>query len=327
MLSKSNSKTLWIILLVLLIIFAVLKLTDHSESNMKTDLVAVDTAQIDKIVIQPPKAAPAITLKKENNGWKVTSGKESHPADKRKIKSILADLLRLKPTSVVATDESLWKKYEVTDSLGTRVQLMKGGKVKADVVLGKFNFIAAKNRQPNPYQRQPQGEMITYVRPYDDDEVYSVDGMIKMNFSADPDNYRDKTFVNLQQNEIKKIDFDYPGSGAFSLIKDDKGWKINHEPADSATVVRYLRSLSHTNGSKIVHNFDKNSNPQVGKISIERNNAGPVELTAYAVDSANYVVHSSVNKDAWFDGKSGRLFERFFVDKPYFLKKEKEKKK
>ncbi len=326
MLSKNNSKVLLVILVVLLAVYAVLQLTDHSDSNMKTDLVAVDTAQIDKIVIQPPKAAPQIVLQRNGGTWQVAAENETHVADKRKINSILRDLMRLKPTSVVATDKEQWKKYEVTDSLGTRVKLMKGNKVKADVLLGKFNFIAAKNRQPNPYQRQPQGEMVSYVRPYDDNAVYSVDGMIKMNFSADPDNYRDKTFVNLQQNEIKKIDFAYPGSSPFSLEKDDKGWKINHEPVDSATVVRYLRSLGHANGTKLVHNFDKSSNPQIGKISIERNNDSPVELTAYAVDSAKYVVHSSLNKDTWFDGNSGRLYKRFFVDKPYFFKKEKKKK-
>ena len=326
MLSKNNSKILIVILIILLVIYAAVQLTDHSESNMKTDLVAVDTAQIDKIVIQPPKSANKIVLEKENGKWQVTANNETHLAERRKVNSILGDMLRLKPTGVVATDKNQWEKYEVTDSLGTRVKLLKGDKVKANIILGKFNFIAAKNGQPNPYRRQPQGEMISYVRPYDDDAVYSVDGMIKMSFSANPDNYRDKIFVNVQQNEIKKIDFSYSDSSSFSLVKNDKGWKINYEPVDSATVTHYLRSLNHTNGSKIVHDFDRNNKPQIGKISIERNNAAPVELTAYTIDSSKYVVHSSLNKDAWFDGNSGRLFERFFVDKPYFFKKEKKKK-
>ncbi len=324
MLSKNNSKILLIVLLVLVALFLIKKYTDHSESTIVSDLVTVDTAQIDKIVINPPKGAATITLQKKNNVWKVISGNEEHNADKRKIKSIMADMLRLKPVSVVGTEKSLWKKYEVDDSLSTRVKLMRGNKVEADIMLGKFDFIAAQNTQPNPYQRRPQGEMISYARPYNDVNTYSVEGMIRMNFSADADNYRDKTFVKTEQNDIDRVDFTYVDTGKFSLIKDGKYWKINHEPVDSATVVRYLRYLSHTSGSKIVHNFDKNSYNKVGTINIGLNNGNPVELTAYA-DSTGFVVHSSQNADTWFDGKSGKLFDRFFVNKDYFFKKDKKK--
>lgn len=327
MLNKNNSKILLIILVVLVALFIVLKYSDHSDSTIVSDLVTVDTAQIDQIVIHPPKAAPAITLQKEKNQWKVIEGKEQHVADKRKIRGILADMLALKPISVAATSKTQWKKYELTDSLATRVQLMQGDKVKSDILLGKFNYIPSKNRQRNPYQRRPQGEMISYVRPYADANSYVVDGMIKMNFSANADSYRDKTLLKMDQASIQKIDFTAPGSAPFSLVKKNKYWEINHEPVDSATVVRYLRYLSHTSGSKIIDHFNTKNNPQVGKITIERENSKPVELTAFVADSALTVLHSSLNNDTYFDGTSGKLFNRFFVNKNWFFKKAKKTKK
>lgn len=323
MLSKNNSKILLIVLLVLVALFLIKKYTDHSDSTIINEIVTVDTAQVNKIVIYPPKGAAEIVLQKKDNGWKVISKNEEHKADMRKIKSILADMLRLKPISVVGTEKSQWKKYEVDDSLSTRVKLMTDNKVKADVLLGKFNFLAARNAQPSPYQRRPQGEMISYVRPYNDVNTYSVEGMIRMNFSADADNYRDKTFVKTTQSDIEKIDFDYGNSGAFSLVKDGNYWKINHEPVDSATVVRYLRGFSGTSGSKIIHDFDETKYKQLGTIDIEIKNGKPVKLTAFA-DSVNYVVHSSQNHDTYFDGKAAKLFDKFFVSKDYFFKKEKQ---
>jgi hypothetical protein len=326
MLSKNNSKILLIVLLVLVALFLIKKYTDHSDSTIINEIVTVDTAQIDKIVIYPPKGAAQIVLEKKENNWKVKSKNEEHVADKRKIKSILADMLRLNPISVVGTEKSQWKKFEVDDSLSTRVKLMKNDKVKADVLLGKFNFIQAQNAQPNPYQRRPQGEMISYVRPYNDVNTYSVEGMIRMNFSADADNYRDKTFVKADQSAINKIDFNYGNSGNFTLTKEKKYWKIDHEPVDSATVVRYLRYLSRTSGSKIVHNFDQNRYKQIGTINIGSTNGKPVTLTAFA-DSSNYVVHSSQNPDTYFDGNAAKLFDKFFVGKDYFFKKKEKKNK
>ncbi len=327
MLNKKNSKILLIIFLVLIGLFFVLRYTDHSNSTIVEELVKADTAKVDQIVIHPPKGAPVITLLKKTGKWWVKSSNEQHQADRRKMKGILFDLTSLKPESVVATSKKQWKKYQLTDSLATRIQVIEGGKVKSDILLGKFSYLPAKNQKPNPYQRRPQGEMISYVRTYGNANVYSVDGMIKMNFGANPDNYRDKTFVKMDKNTITKVDFTYPGAKPFSLQKDKQYWKIDHEPADSMTVVRYLRYLSRTTASKIVHRFDKTKNPQIGKISIERENNKPVELMAYAIDSAQYVIHSSLNDDTYFDGNSGKLYSRFFVDKNYFLKKNKVTKK
>ncbi len=326
MLNKNNSKILLIVLLVLVAIFIIMKYTDHSNSTIVSDLVTVDTAQINSIVIKPAKGAPEIILQKNNNLWQVKSNNEQHNADNRKIKGMLTDMLRLKPESVAATTKNEWKKFEVNDSLATRIQLLHGNKVKADILLGKFNYIPAKNKQPSPYRRQPQGEMISYVRPYNDINTYVVDGMLRMNFSSNADSYRDKTLLKMNQSTITKVDFNYPNSKPFSLVKDKKYWKINHEPADSATVVRYLRYLSRTSGNKIVHQFNKQKTPLIGTISIERDNAKPVELTAYA-DSTQFILHSSENNDTYFDGKSSKLFDRFFVNKDYFFKKEKKEKK
>ncbi len=321
MLSKNNSKILVIVLLVLLAVYAVMHFANNSESNMKTDLVAVDTVKVNKIVIMPP-GAPKIVLTKDGGQWQLFAKGETHPADKTRVKYILENLLNLKAKSVVATEEKQWKRYEVSDSLGTRIKLMNDDKTLSDIILGKFNFIAAKNSNTALYGNRPQGDMISYVRLYNDDNVYSVDGMIKMSIGAEPDNYRNKNFVNLQPSQIKKINFTYPDTLPFILEKEDQGWKIDGQAADSAAVARYLSLFENVNGTKFAKNLDLNKTPFIGKIKIELIDAPPVVFTAYSPDSNKIVMHSSLNKDAWFDDDSGKLHKRFYVRPSYFFKKE-----
>jgi len=317
MLSKNSSKVLWIVLIVLVVLFLILKFTDRSERTFRADLVNVDTAQIDQIVISQPARGERVEIRKSNGNWQVKGRDRYFQADNRKVRSVLAEISTLKPQSVAATSSEKWKQYKVTDSLGTQVQFKKGSEIKADLILGKINFKMPKSQSQNPYMRQQQ-EILMYARPYEDEKVYVTDGIVKLGLGSKADDFRQKLFCQVNVDEIKSLDFSYPGKSSFSLQKQDNKWLLDGVPADSAKTVNYLRKLSNARGSKFIHDFNPGRYNVYGKITISPEGKDPVVLTAYQTDSTQYVVHSSQNDESYFDGNAGKLFGKFFVEKDAF---------
>jgi len=56
--------------------------------------------------------------------------------------------------------------------------------------------------------------------------------------------------------------------------------------------------------------------PQFAKLIIESENK-PIEITAYK-DSTNYIIHSSLNPDNYFDGN--KVADKIFLEKKNFIK-------
>ena len=319
MLNRSNSKVLWIVLVALIALFLILKFTDRSERTIREKLVSVDTARIDRIVISQPEKDTRVELFKKDGNWQVKDKDRYFKADNRKVRSVLTEISALKPQSVAATSSEMWEKYKVADTMGTRVQFKRGDEIKADLILGRINFKMPKQDNQNPYMRQQQ-EILMYVRPYEDEYVYVTDGMVKLGLGSKPDDYRQKLLCKINTDDIKSIDFSYPGKSSFTVRKQDQKWLLNDSPADSAGTVKYIRKLKYVSGNKFIHDFVPEGQDIFGKITINLNGRSAVVLMAYQTDSAQYVVHSSMNEEGYFDGNSGKLFEKFFVGKDAFEK-------
>ena len=118
MLSKFlNTKTLIIILLVLGGIFALTKLTEKEDRTFKSELVAIDTSKVTKMVIIPKTGAgPNITFTRSGYDWSLESEGRSYTPDRSSINNILVELTRMRTERVAAIDESKWDEFEVTDS-------------------------------------------------------------------------------------------------------------------------------------------------------------------------------------------------------------------
>ena len=321
MLNKSSSKVLLIILVALIAVFLILRLTDRRDRTIRESLVSVDTARIDRIVISQPEKNTRVELYKKDGNWQVKDNDRYFKADNRKVRSVLTEISSLKPQSVAATSSEMWEKYKVADTMGTRVQFKKGDEIKADLILGRINIKTPKQQSQNPYMRQQQ-EILMYARPYEDEYVYVTDGMVKLGLGNKPDDYRQKQFCNVNTDDIESLDFSYPGRSSFSLRQQDQKWLLDGSPADAANTVKYIRKLKYTNGSRFVHDFAPEGHDVYGKITVNMKGQSPVFLTAYQTDAAKYVVHSSMNDESYFDGNSGKLFEKLFVGKDAFEKGE-----
>ncbi|MBN2172915.1 MAG: DUF4340 domain-containing protein [Bacteroidales bacterium] len=324
MLSKFlNTKTLIILLVILLGIYLISKYTERGDRTFKSELVAVDTSKVTKIVISPKLSGEGneVVFTKTGIDWKLESAGKFYKPDKEAVKNIFTELTKMKSKQVAATDESKWAEFEVTDSTGTRIRLYDGKKVLADLYVGKFNYV--QSQEQNPYQ-QNRGSMSTYVRPAEDQEVYVVEGFLKMSIQANIDTYRDKNLFKANKDDITKISFNYPENKNFALTKMDNKWFLNGMPTDSMKTVGYLNKISRVTSSNFIDDVEPETKVPEYMVTIEGNNFPPTEIKAFPADSLNkYVITSSVLPDSKFSGEKAGLFKRVFANVSDFFAAEK----
>ena len=156
MFKKLNTKTLVIILVILVAIYFLADYFGNRERSFRSTVVDVDTARVTDIYIHMPKEAMDIHLNQTAPGeWQVSSGSEAFAADQNVVKNILGQFIGMKPERVAATSSDRWEQYEVSDSSATRVVLKNEGNELADLYIGKFSYSQpAQTQAQNPYQQQ-----------------------------------------------------------------------------------------------------------------------------------------------------------------------------
>lgn len=319
MFKKLSFKILLIILGVLLVIYLITLLSDKSERTFKEKVLTVDTADVNTILIFPIGKDDVI-LTRLDTAWKVELDSFNYNADKKMIKNIFTQLINLKPDRVAATNESKWAEFEVDDSTGTRVILMENDDILTELLIGKFSYIPDKNSSPE----QPKGKMITYVRLADEDEVYAVEGYLKLNFNYDLNSYRNKAVVNAHRSHITKLTYTEPDKKSFVITKmGESNFMVDGVPVDSARTVSFIIRLANTNSRDFYNeDFYFPSEPDY-ILKVEGDNFEPIIVNVYPADTVNkYIITSSINPGTKFRG--GRtLFKKIFKGKDYFLPKKK----
>jgi hypothetical protein len=318
MLSKFlNTRTLLILLVILVGIYFLTTLTDKKDRTFQSQLVQIDTAVVTKIEILPKTGGgDEIIMTKTGDEWTLASDGNSYQPDESAINNILAELVRMRTERVAATDDSKWKELEVTDSTATRVKIYEGDDLLTDLYLGKFSYTQAP--QQNPYQRQ-QARMFTHIRPAGDDKVYVVEGFIKMSVQPNLDTYRAKTLAEVDPANVTRVSFNYPDM-SFTLSNENNTWMINGEPVDSSSTVRYLGKFRKLTSNNFIDDVTPESGEQPYVVTIEGNNFIPIELRAMPADSVNqYVITSSLIPNSKYSGSKGKLFDRVFVKPDEFL--------
>ena len=300
MFRKINNKLLVTVFVILLAIVVLVEFTDSRKGNrtFKSDLVEVVTEDITSIEIYPKAAyGKQIKLFRENDNWKVESDGKKYNADPNTAVRMITELNSLKPKSVVATNKENWGKFEVTDSLGTEVKLLKGTEILADVIIGKFSY-------------QDQRNMTSYVRLADDKEVYGVDGMLAMSFNRNLNSFRDRTIIKSNKADWTKLTFSYPADSSFVLEKKGEKWMIGEMETDSASVVKYFNQIASLSDGSFTD--EKPAISATHRLTIEGNNMMPkIEITGFYTDPDNFVLESIQNPDTWFNSKTSA--EKVFV--------------
>ena len=315
MLSKNRTLVLFVILAAVLAIFLVLRMTSNNKSNFRTKLPAIDSATITQLEIIPA-SGKTVLLQKESGKWLVISNGHKFDASRGSVINLLVNLDETPVKRVVATSSSQWENFKTTDSSGTRIRFSEGNDVVNDLVLGRFDYIQPKNQMPDQYGRQPQGEMLSYIRVADEEPVYAIDGMIALGMGKTANDYRDKRLTHFKKEDISMVTINYADGHSLSLKKEAENWKVNDKPADSATTIKYIGKLVNIRGKDLSEKQPADEQFFAG-MTIQLITGNQVTLKAFQVDSINYLFTSSQNPTNVIAEKDAKLKDKLFVNEEY----------
>jgi len=302
-----NNKTLAIIFGILLLVAAFMFLfqSGKAERTFREVLVDIDTTAVTEIIIKPKsKEFQEFKLLKDGEYWKVTlpSGGTAKVSDGQ-MTSLFSQLLAIQPKRLAARDEGKWNELQV-DSTGSRVRVFEGSDQTLDLVIGRFSF------------QQPR-TMNTFVRLYNDKDVYEVDGFLDMTFNQGPNIFRDGTIINSDYNNWQQIQFIYPADSSFQLVNTGNSWVLNGIQTDSLKTINYLNRLRNLSNNNFLEIPSMNSNiAPTYALNITTKDMNFIEVKCFQ-DSTQSIIYSSQNPEAYFDGAS--LVKTIFVGKSTFL--------
>lgn len=313
---KNSNKTLAIVFILLLIIVVVVYITGtgKNERTFRKNLVSIDTTSVTKILIFPKsQKGKEVKLFKNGKQWKVQiDSTTSVRVPKDKIKNIFNTLLSLKAKRLAARGKSKYDYYAVTNK-ATRVEVFEGNKKTLDLIIGKFSYA---DRQLN-----------SFVRLTNDNKIYEVNGFLGMTFNQKADAFRDGTVINSDYLKWNRLSFTYPDNSSFQLIKIDNKWFANKKPADSVKVSRYLSKLSRLYSSYYVDDINKDSLTVPNyRLTIDTQKNKLIVINGFKKGS-KYIIHSSMNKESYFNGSETKLWEKIFIGMKSLMPGKSEKKK
>ena len=318
MFKKIKPAWLMIVLIILLVVYFVVRYSSNKERNFRDKVLDFDPKAVTEILIKVPDKPEQTHLRMDNNEWKVLIDGRAYRADSNQVSGMLRNLNELVTKRFAGKGKDIWKKYELTDSAAVKVDLLDRKKNIASLMVGKFEYTQPQNKQMQQF-RQQQGEMNTYVRRARDKDVYVVDGFLKMTVGRSSDGFRDKNLTGINRQDISKLTFDYPDR-KIDLESDKGKWTVNGTPADSMKMIKYLNTIARINSQDFIYDSLQLDSP-THTLTIEGNNFSPIQIKAYPVADTNiqYVVVSSRNPEAYFNGKKAGLFKKLMVDETAFF--------
>lgn len=300
---KYSNKILIIALVVLISIFALSKIfrSPRLESNVRKELIRIDTAKVTEVRIQPVKVAgKEIKLIRNGHQWKVLSESKEAIAEGGTVESMLGVLMNLQAQRMVTRKKEKWDTFEVGEN-SSRISVYVDGKKTVDFRVGKTGFS----------QGQGMTGAYTYVRLTDEDEVYSTEGFIGSHFNRTFDDWRNKTFLRVSKDEVDRIEFTYPDS-SFVLQKKDSLWYIGNQTASKSKVDRYFDKIRFKNITAFEDGFTV-PGPPVLQLNIVGSSGTIATAQAWPKSGEDWVLASSFQEGVYFSGKKSGDIKDIFI--------------
>ncbi len=317
---KFDNRKLLIILsglLVVLLLTVIIKMP-RERSTLKSTLVELDTASVGEIVITPKsKSSESFRFSRDKTRWNIIMGEIVAKPTRGAVKNIMSEILSIKPKSLAAVGESRWKEYELTDSLATKVTIRNSkGKELAGLFIGKFSYRQAGNPYGGYGGNNIEGT--TYVRLDGEKEIYAVDGFLAFTFSGGFNDWRDKTFVRFNRDDITKITFTLPADSSFILMKRDSLWFAANQKTDSTKTANYLSSVSLVDGQEFADAYKPSAFPFCQMV-IEGNNLLNITVKCFKGEGENLILNSSLNPDVYYISSRDGIFAELFKPLNHFF--------
>lgn len=294
------TRTLLITFISLTALTALVKWTSGSDSSeaFESEIVSVDPAQVNKIQIEVPVEDRTINLKKGRLGWVVAGddNAEGYAADSSVVQRALDQLTGLSVQSVVTRDPQKLTRYKA-DSTGTIVSLYNDDVQLSSLIVGSSRVVS-------------RTEFINYVRPTDEEAVYSVEGLLDNTFRRGVKDWREKQVWDLDQDAITRIDFLFPADSSYSIERiGDQSWISRDDTLKNSKVNSILRRLSSLRVNSFVDSLavsDFGTETYAIQLRVEDGKQRTIRLRPAASDDSHYIAVANsfpytftLNQSSW----------------------------
>lgn len=127
---KFSNKILIITLVVLVAIFVLSRVfrSPGLESNLRKELVALDTATVTEVRIKPKGQGSEVKLVRDGKNWKVTANGKQANAEAGTVESMLGVVMNLNAQRLISRKQEKWETFQV-DEQSTHVSIYSGEKI------------------------------------------------------------------------------------------------------------------------------------------------------------------------------------------------------
>jgi hypothetical protein len=298
---KLNSKILVIVLIALVSILLLSRLlrAPSLESNLRKDLISLDTAGVDEIKILTQKQAGEIKLSRQGTDWKVANAELQNETDRGLVNSFLGSIKSLKPLRLATRKKEKWEEFNVGEK-GIHATVYSAGKKQADIIVGKTGF--------------SQGGSYTYVRLSDENETYAVEGFLESSFNRSYNDWRNKTILKLKKEDITAITYQYPADSGFVLERRDSVWYAANAVADKNKVDILLNQLTFKNLTEFQTGFIASEAPTI-TVKIDGKAGTLITVKGWKIAEQQWVINSSLQKDVYFSAPVASILSDLLIAK------------
>ncbi len=283
------SKSLAILLAVLVVLFGIYYLVHQSEQSdiqfkLVDNLVGLDSSAVNEMTISAGDST--VTFKRQGNDWMVEQYGTLHRAEPGVVAQIARLAYDLTVEEVVSSNPDNQGLYEVGSDQGRLIKFLRDGNEIGALIVGKTGA---------DFQS-------CYVRLPDSEDVYRAPNNITRLVQRPVDQYRDKAIFKLDPTRITEIkvnspEYSYTAASADSLwtLIDDSGTSSPIGPQQMQGWLSQVAALRVNNfispDSAAVVDM---SNP-TAEISIDMDNDAPltIQLLKTGAEASDYLVKTS----------------------------------
>ncbi len=305
---RLSNKILLIGLVILVALFAASRFfrSPGMESNLRKELVKVDTASINEVKILPYKEhMEELTLRREGTFWKVKKGDRIESVNKTTLNSMLTSLAGVNAQRMVSRKKDKWNDFNVGDG-STHVSVYSDGSKIADFHVGKLGFTQSSDGG--------FGGAYTYVRVSDEDEVFTVEGFLESTFNNTFNDWRDKTLLNLDKSAITKISYRYPLDSGFVVEKKDSVWVVGAKKLEPSKAENLLNQFTSKYLTEFADGFSPVNQADIN-IQVEGKSGPLATVEFWKKDESEWIVTSSTQKGVYFSSKGSTLITDLLIGK------------
>lgn len=305
-----NNRILLLIFICGLGLFAAGKIfSPRQTSSFDPVLIEVDTARVDKIRFTENNDS-YFDLVRSDSGWKAIKGDKEVTAPAANVNSVLQVISKLTAKRIVTKDTSKYTEYEILQDQVASIQVWIGDKEIADLLIGGFRFDQAARTAS------------AFVRKRNAPEVYLIDGLLMMGMKQNFDQYRDRTIVKINAEDLLKVEWMNDSGRKEVIQKEDGIWHYaGMEAVDSSAFAGYLNSLVHAKGADFSDLNTTDGLEFLESLTLYGNNmVEPTVISSFKniEDQMSFLIHSSINDDSVFKSDSMGLYKLIFTDMRQF---------